>query len=92
MHPMDIIVVTRIIRRRLKPAVPIFAEDIFDDGAGFGDDMTIDPQPPIGGHYIGKVSTIDRAFDSKSGTFGVRLSLPNPDRKLPSGIRCTASK
>ena len=57
-----------------------------------GDDMTIDPQAPIGGHYVGKVSTIDRAFDSKSGTFGVRISLPNPDRKLPSGIRCTASK
>ena len=57
-----------------------------------GDDMNIDPQAPIGGHYVGKVSVIDQAFDSKSGTFGVRISLPNPDRVLPSGIRCTAWK
>ena len=27
-------------------------------------------------------------FDSASGTFGVRLELPNAAAKLPAGIRC----
>ena len=27
-------------------------------------------------------------FDAASGTFGVRLELPNPDFKLPGGQRC----
>jgi len=35
-----------------------------------------------------KVSAIDTVFDAASGTFGVRLDLPNADRRLPSGIKC----
>lgn len=36
------------------------------------------------------VEVVDRVFDAASGTFGVRLSLPNPDQVLPAGVRCTA--
>ena len=36
------------------------------------------------------VTLIDRVIDTASGTFGVRLSLPNPDYSLPSGLRCRA--
>ena len=32
---------------------------------------------------------VDRVMDAASGTFGVRLRLPNPDLALPAGIRCT---
>lgn len=56
-----------------------------------GERMEVRPQAPIGGSYIGTVSVIDSAFDSRSGTFGVRLALPNPGNKLPAGIRCTAA-
>lgn len=35
-----------------------------------------------------KVEVIDQVFDAASGTFGVRLSLPNPDRAIPSGVKC----
>lgn len=35
-----------------------------------------------------KVSAIDTVFDAASGTFGVRLDLPNADHRLPSGIKC----
>jgi len=36
------------------------------------------------------VTLIDKVIDTASGTFGVRLSLPNPDYSLPSGLRCRA--
>jgi len=36
------------------------------------------------------VTVVDKLIDSASGTFGVRLALPNPDNSLPSGLRCQA--
>jgi multidrug efflux pump subunit AcrA (membrane-fusion protein) len=42
----------------------------------------------LGGQYAATVEVIDSVFDSASGTFGVRLQLPNPKGKLPAGIRC----
>ena len=35
-----------------------------------------------------KVSNLDRVIDAASGTFRVRLHLPNPKYELPSGLRC----
>jgi len=49
------------------------------------------PDPPVGGRYSAVVSVVDRVFDAASGTFGVRLDLPNRQRKLPAGMRCKAS-
>jgi len=37
------------------------------------------------------VSRIDRVADVASGTFGVRLSLDNPDYAIPAGLRCKVS-
>lgn len=45
---------------------------------------------PIGGEHQAKVVVVDRVLDAASGTFGVVMELPNPDRKLPAGVRCTA--
>lgn len=42
----------------------------------------------IGGSYEAQVKVIDSVFDTASGTFGVRLELPNAKAKLPAGIRC----
>lgn len=42
----------------------------------------------LGGKYAASVAVIDSVFDSASGTFGVRLALPNAAGKLPAGIRC----
>ncbi|MCH9674714.1 MAG: efflux RND transporter periplasmic adaptor subunit [Gammaproteobacteria bacterium] len=36
------------------------------------------------------VTHIDPIADVASGTFGVRLSLPNPNQALPAGQRCSA--
>ena len=35
------------------------------------------------------VTIVDPIIDSTSGTFGVRLNLPNPDHKIPVGLRCS---
>jgi RND family efflux transporter MFP subunit len=44
--------------------------------------------PPGGGRYPAKVRTIDPLIDLASGTFRVRLALPNPDFKFPAGLTC----
>lgn len=42
----------------------------------------------LGGKIAATISVIDSVFDTASGTFGVRLELPNADGKVPAGIRC----
>jgi len=42
----------------------------------------------LGGHYPARVRVIDKVFDAASGTFGVRLELPNREHAIPGGIRC----
>ena len=49
---------------------------------------TVRPQQPVGGEYEAEVVTVDRVLDAASGTFGVRLALPNPKNALPAGLRC----
>jgi len=42
----------------------------------------------LGGRYTATVTVIDSVFDTASGTFGVRLEMPNAEAKVPAGIRC----
>lgn len=49
---------------------------------------TVGLEQPIGGSYKATVKVVDRLFDAASGTFGVRLELPNADGALPAGQRC----
>ncbi|MCB1801687.1 MAG: efflux RND transporter periplasmic adaptor subunit [Gammaproteobacteria bacterium] len=35
-----------------------------------------------------QVSRVDRVADVASGTYGVRLVLPNPEYRVPAGLRC----
>ncbi|NOY13016.1 MAG: efflux RND transporter periplasmic adaptor subunit [Deltaproteobacteria bacterium] len=46
------------------------------------------PEEPVGGHYRAKVVIVDHVIDAASGTFGVRLELPNPKSALPAGLKC----
>jgi RND family efflux transporter MFP subunit len=41
-----------------------------------------------GQEYDAKVKVVDRVFDAASGTYGVQLELPNPNGKIPGGLRC----
>lgn len=53
-------------------------------------DMTLDvfTEPPVEGVFKAQVDVIDRVFDAASGTFGIRLTLPNPGFAIPAGHRC----
>lgn len=53
-----------------------------------GMEATVAGEAPVGGHYAAKVEVIDPLIDARSGTFGIRLLLPNPDNKIPAGLRC----
>ncbi|MBE9525465.1 MAG: efflux RND transporter periplasmic adaptor subunit [Proteobacteria bacterium] len=41
--------------------------------------------------YDAHVTIVDPIIDAMSGTFGVRLELANPERKIPVGLRCEVS-
>lgn len=44
--------------------------------------------PEGGTPYKATIKVVDRVLDAASGTYGVRLELPNPQGQLPGGIRC----
>ena len=48
------------------------------------------PEEPVGGRHHARVEIVDRVVDAASGTFGVRLRLPNPGNRIPAGVRCRA--
>jgi len=54
-----------------------------------GSSATVHPAAPVGGAYAAKVEVVDPVIDAASDTFGVRLSLPNANRAIPAGVRCT---
>lgn len=55
-----------------------------------GDKVAIQLAGPAEGEYSAKVTIVDPVIDAASSTFGVRLELPNPDKGLPAGVKCTA--
>jgi RND family efflux transporter MFP subunit len=56
-----------------------------------GGSVVIRPEAPFTGVYKATVKVVDKVVDSASGTFRVRLELPNPRGDLPVGVRCTAT-
>ncbi len=38
--------------------------------------------------YSGKITIVDPIIDAASGTFGVRVEMPNPGEKVPAGVNC----
>ena len=52
---------------------------------------TVSPQMAGIGDQRATVTVVDRVLDAGSGTFGVRLELPNKDGRLPAGMRCTVN-
>jgi multidrug efflux pump subunit AcrA (membrane-fusion protein) len=53
-----------------------------------GDTATIHPEIGSGETLQAEISVVDRLLDTRSGTFGVRLMLPNPDFRIPGGQKC----
>lgn len=46
---------------------------------------------PFSSVHKARVKIVDRVVDAASGTFGVRLELPNPQYTLPAGLKCKVS-
>ncbi len=55
-----------------------------------GDRVTIRPELPGVDAVTATVRHVDRVLDAASNSFRVRLSLPNPNYRLPAGLRCKA--
>jgi RND family efflux transporter MFP subunit len=51
----------------------------------------VTPEKPVERVYKARVKIVDRVVDAASGTFGVRLELPNPEYGLPAGLKCTVT-
>lgn len=54
--------------------------------SGMGARVT--PEFPDPRTHRARVVIVDRIIDAASGTFGVRLELPNPGYALPAGLKC----
>ncbi len=55
-----------------------------------GEKVEIYPEHPADKMYQATVTVVDQLIDSASGSFTVRMALPNPDDKLVAGVNCIA--
>ena len=53
--------------------------------------VEVRPEPPFTGVYKATVKIVDKVVDSASGTFRIRLELPNPKGDVPAGVKCMAA-
>jgi multidrug efflux pump subunit AcrA (membrane-fusion protein) len=68
--------------------VEVFAPARWLGRIDLGTQARVFPEEPIGGEHAAKVIVVDPVVDAASGTFGVRLELPNPDHAIPAGLKC----
>jgi len=79
-----IVVVAQIDPLRVEVILPAAAIGTVQPGMR----AEVFPELPKAGVQVASVTVVDRVIDATSGTFGVRLELPNPDHAVPSGLRC----
>jgi RND family efflux transporter MFP subunit len=61
------------------------------DAVAPGQTAWVIPEEPVGGRHRATVAVVDRVVDPASGTFGVRLTLPNPGGRIPAGLKCVVA-
>ncbi len=79
-----ILKVAQIDPLRVEVILPSAMFGSIDTGAR----ATVVPEIPGDTVHVASVTIVDRVVDSASGTFGVRLELPNPDHAIPGGVHC----
>ncbi len=91
MHPGEFPKQEKILKlAQIDPLrVDVYAPVAMLGKVAVGKTVYVKPEPPLTGEYPAKVTVVDRVVDAASGTFGVRLELPNRDLKLPAGLKCT---
>lgn len=55
-----------------------------------GSSVAVTPQLPNAAALRARVTLVDALVDAPSNTFRIQLELPNPDRNVPAGLRCSA--
>ena len=55
-----------------------------------GSSVSVTPQLPNAEALRARVTLVDALIDAPSNTFRIQLELPNPERSVPAGLRCTA--
>ena len=68
--------------------VEVFVPTIYYGQIAVGAVGHVRPEEPVGGDHDATVSIVDKVMDAASGTFGVRLTLPNANLALPAGLKC----
>ena len=83
-HQNEILTLAQIDPLRVEVAVPVRMYGAIRVG------MTgsVSWEVPGVGEHPATVTVVDPVIDAASGTIGVRLELPNPQRRLPAGTQC----
>ncbi|RYY02468.1 MAG: efflux RND transporter periplasmic adaptor subunit [Gammaproteobacteria bacterium] len=72
--------------------VEVFAPSSLYGAIKEGMKATVTPElRSINKTYTADVVLVDQVIDGPSNTFAIRLSIPNPDNKIPSGLKCKVS-
>jgi len=53
-----------------------------------GDIASIEPELRHSESILAMVDVVDKVLDTRSGTFGIRLTLPNEELSIPGGQKC----
>lgn len=53
-----------------------------------GNKLVVFPEVPSGSQYSAVIKRVDKVADASSGTFAIRAVLPNPDFRIPAGVKC----
>jgi len=90
LSPMEQTKQTPIVKlAQLDPLrVEVFAPIALLGKIAVGMTVPVRPEAPVSGTHPARVTVMDRVVDAASGTFGVRLQLPNPGYRLPAGLKC----
>jgi len=80
-----ILTMAQIHPLRVEVVLPVALYNQIRTGAA----AEIEAEAPTKGRYKASVQIVDKVVDSASGTFGVRLELPNPAGDIPAGLKCT---
>ena len=80
----EILVLAQIDPLNVEVVVPVAYFGQVSEGM----QATVIPEAPLDNTYTATVVVVDKVIDAASGTFRVRLQIPNNDLKIPSGLRC----
>ena len=68
--------------------VEVFAPIDALNSIAVGQPATVTTERPLNIKRRAKVAVVDPVIDAASGTFGIRLEMPNAGYSIPAGLRC----